>query len=337
LDWEYPTFRGGRPEDKANFALLCQEMRAEFDSRGWLLTAAVSAGRDTIVDAYDVPSISRSLHYIFIMAYDYHGGWETFTHHQSPMDKIDLDTGNGTWLNVKASVDLWIEMGASPTQLALGMGTYGRGWLLLDPADNGFYANASGLIPAGPYTREPGIWGFNEIVEKQATQTGWRVVRDPDVVGPYAVRDREWIGYDDVESINVRVQYIKDKGLAGGMFWSIETDDFHGTYSTEPFPLLKTARRGLSGSIPTPGPTTTPDPNQTTTLRTTTLSNGECKQAGVIRDPSNCRQYFTCVPNGSGGYDALLGVCPEGTIFDPSIVACNWYADVPNAPELCNE
>jgi len=43
------------------------------------------------------------------------------------------------------------------------MGSYGRGWLLDDSTDNGFYAPASQLIPAGPYTREPGIMGYNEV------------------------------------------------------------------------------------------------------------------------------------------------------------------------------
>jgi len=34
-------------------------MRVEFDKRGWLLTAAVSAGSPTVEEAYDVPAISK--------------------------------------------------------------------------------------------------------------------------------------------------------------------------------------------------------------------------------------------------------------------------------------
>lgn len=43
------------------------------------------------------------------------------------------------------------------------MGSYGRGFTLNDPAINGFYAKANQPIPAGPYTREAGIWGYNEV------------------------------------------------------------------------------------------------------------------------------------------------------------------------------
>jgi len=318
---------------------LCAEMREVFDQRGWLLTAAVSAGEPTIEDAYDVPSISRSLHYIFIMTYDFHGGWEDFTHHNAPQGTIPQDPANATYLTVERAVDFWIEKGAPLNKLVLGMGAYGRGWQLSDANNNGFYAPTAGLITAGPYTREPGIWGYNEIIEKQAQETGWNVVRNAAIVGPYAHRGNQWIGYDDVQSIGVRVQYLMQKGLAGGMFWSIETDDFHGLHSSEAFPLIKTARRALSGTIPTPGPTTTPttpDPGAPTTTRPTPPPDGLCREAGIIRDPTNCERYITCVPNGGGGFDAVYTTCPTGTIFDPAMGFCNWRDDVPNAPELCN-
>jgi chitinase len=99
--------------------------------------------------------------------------------------------------------------GAPANKLVLGMGSYGRGWLLDDQAINGFYAPANALIDAGPYTREPGIWGYNEVLEKVKGEEGWNVVRDPDVVGPYAVKGRQWIGYDDEISIGERVSRIE--------------------------------------------------------------------------------------------------------------------------------
>ena len=43
------------------------------------------------------------------------------------------------------------------------MGLYGRGFTLASVAQNGFYANAPQPITAGPYTRESGTWGYNEV------------------------------------------------------------------------------------------------------------------------------------------------------------------------------
>lgn len=56
---EYPAARGGKPEDKENFAALTRELRQAFNPHGYLLTAAVSAGKWFIDPGYDVPEVSR--------------------------------------------------------------------------------------------------------------------------------------------------------------------------------------------------------------------------------------------------------------------------------------
>ena len=61
------------PEDKVNFARLLTEMRPVFDEHGLLITAAVSAGKNTVDKAYDVPTMSETLDFINIMSYDFHG------------------------------------------------------------------------------------------------------------------------------------------------------------------------------------------------------------------------------------------------------------------------
>jgi len=58
LDWEYPTDRGGAPEDKVNFSLLVEELRALFAPAGLLLSAAVSANVANAPNYYDIPRIA---------------------------------------------------------------------------------------------------------------------------------------------------------------------------------------------------------------------------------------------------------------------------------------
>ena len=105
------------------------------------------------------------------------------------------------------------------------MPLYGRGFTLSDPNDNGFYAAAPQPIDAGPYTGTAGFWGYNEvciqidltlinhilcfimlqILEKFARDEGWTIVRDPVYMVPYAYRGRQWIGYDDEQSLALKV------------------------------------------------------------------------------------------------------------------------------------
>ena len=75
----------GPPSDKQNFVALVRELSDEFKLKGLLLTAAVSPNKKVIDAAYDVPALNKYLDYIYVMAYDYYGGWDPKTGHNSPL------------------------------------------------------------------------------------------------------------------------------------------------------------------------------------------------------------------------------------------------------------
>ncbi|GIY64864.1 probable chitinase 2 [Caerostris extrusa] len=125
MDWEYPATRGGKPEDKQNFVALLRELKAEFQKYNLLLTAAVSAGKHTIDEAYDIPQVSqtcmlifaisvlnRYLDFVNVMCYDYHGGWESFTGHNAPLYARPDDNKENQMLNLNYSINYWISKGA---------------------------------------------------------------------------------------------------------------------------------------------------------------------------------------------------------------------------------
>ena len=68
--------RGGIAADKTNFISLCRDLRAAFEKKNYLLTAAIGAAASTIDVSYDVPLMHKYLDFVHIMAYDYHGKWD---------------------------------------------------------------------------------------------------------------------------------------------------------------------------------------------------------------------------------------------------------------------
>jgi hypothetical protein len=53
-----------------------------------------SAGKANIDDGYEVAQIARSLDFINVMTYDFHGAWEQTTGHNSPLTSSQDDTAN---------------------------------------------------------------------------------------------------------------------------------------------------------------------------------------------------------------------------------------------------
>ncbi|CAL4062917.1 unnamed protein product, partial [Meganyctiphanes norvegica] len=247
LDWEYPANRGGVPEDKENFVTLVKELRQEFDKHDWLLTAALGAGKSTIESAYNVKELARYVDYIHVMAYDYHGKWDGKTGHNAPLYPRDDETEAEKTLNVEYTINYYLQLGCPPEKLVMGLGLYGRTFLLQDKANQQFGSASQPTAFAGPYTREDGFLGYNEICEKQKTEAGlWKVVWQKAHQAPYMFMENMWVSYDDDNSLHLKTAFAQKKGLAGVMVWSIDTDDFKGTCFNQKFPLLRAINKALA-------------------------------------------------------------------------------------------
>lgn len=245
VDWEYPTLNGGSPDDKQNFVSLLSELKTALEQHGLLLSVVLAAGKPNIDAAYDIPGIAQYVDFMSIMAYDYHGSWEPYTGLNAPLYPSLRETGGNLTLNFDWTVMYYLELGAPPSKLNVGLATYGRSFELSDPQQHGCYAPSRGPGAAGPYTQQAGSLGYNEICLNFGT---WTRVYDSSYRAPYAYLNNQWVGYDDVQSITAKCQYINSANLGGAMLWSLETDDFRGRCDEQAYPLLTTINEQLRGS-----------------------------------------------------------------------------------------
>ncbi|XP_043581613.1 chitinase-3-like protein 1 [Bombus pyrosoma] len=341
FDWEYPNQRGGKPADKENYIALLKELREEFDKHGYILSVAVAAAEVSASKSYLISQVSQYPHIINLMAYDLNGSWNNFAAINAPLYPSSEESGEQAKLNVNSSVQYWLAQGAPADKLILGVPAYGRSFTLSSSAYNTIGSPTIGPGRAGPYTQESGMLGYNEICEY--IKQGWTVQREPEQRVPYAFKDNQWVGYDDVISLEEKAKYVMSKGLGGMMMWSVETDDFHGTCGDK-YPLLHSINRVLRGYIPPPSPTSTPTrlpkpdsstvtrplpTSSTTALPSSTPSDSICTQEGFVRDPKDCSIFYYC----QQAYNKYLinrFHCPSGLVFDTSFNGCNYRYNVPD-------
>nr|WNT43924.1 chitinase 2 [Monochamus alternatus] len=250
LDWEYPKCwqvdcNKGPDSDKQNFAALVRELSAAFKPKGLLLSSAVSPSKAVIDAGYDVPVLSKYFDWIAVMTYDFHGHWDKQTGHVAPLYYYPGDLYD--YFNANFSINYWIEKGAPPKKLVMGMPLYGQSFSLADSGKRGLNEKSYGPGEAGDFTRAGGFLAFYEICER-VKKKGWTVTRDPEGrIGPYAYMGNQWVSYDDISEIKRKSRLVKELGLGGGMIWALDLDDFRDRCGCGRHPLLKTMNKELRG------------------------------------------------------------------------------------------
>lgn len=249
ISWIYPDVK-----DNSLFIVLIHELAEAFQQDSvksskerLLLTAGVSAGRQIIDNSYQIKKLAKELDFINLLSFDFHGSWEKplVTGHNSPLRKGQLDRGTTSYYNVEYAVGYWLNKGMPAEKVVMGIPTYGRSFTLAS-AETAVGAPASGPGAAGPITESSGFLAYYEICQ---FLQGAKIVRLQDQQVPYAVKGNQWVGYDDVESVESKVQFLKSLNLAGAMIWSIDMDDFTGkSCSQGPYPLVQAIKRSL-GSL----------------------------------------------------------------------------------------
>jgi chitinase len=227
VDWEYPVSGGlfqGTAADKENYTQLLEKFRTVLnteeikDGQDYYLSIAAPAG-PTIISNLEVGKLGGILDWMNLMSYDFHGSWDPITGHNAPMSVGPKDTASA--FSITDAVNTYLNGGFPANKLVLGVAFYGRGWDNVASTAGGLYQSGAG---ASVGTWEKGVFDYTDIRNNYlpTMQRYW----DADAQVPYlydAVR-KLWISYDDPQSIKIKADFIKAKGLGGAMVWEITGD-----------------------------------------------------------------------------------------------------------------
>lgn len=251
IDWEWPGSAGDtdtvyRPEDKKNFTALVHEFRTQLDAyatsqkpqksltdrkarqKHYELSAFVPTAPAKIDAGFDVRRIIRDFDFVNLQGYDFHVSGETTTAQQSALyAKGDF--------SVDQTVRDWIRRGAPARKLVVGMPFYGQGWTGVTGGGDGLGQPATAPAPA---TYAAGYEDYKAL-KKLADSGQYTVHRDTRNGHAWLFDGTTLWTYDDPQVLRAKTSYIRDRGLGGAMFWSLDGDTDDGE-------LMSAVDRGLN-------------------------------------------------------------------------------------------
>lgn len=215
LDWEYPAIAGYpnhrfAPEDKPNFTELVKELRAQLGKKA-TITFAAGGFKKFAEEAINWSDVMPYVDYVNLMTYDLVSGYATVTGHHTALYSTTKQ---------KESADNCIQyllsLGVPAKKLIMGAAFYARTWEGVLEDNNGLYQNG----------KFKSFIGYNEFPNRISEKNGYKFYWDSEAQAPYAYNaiEKSYATFDDKQSIEAKIKYVKKNKLGGIMFWQLGHD-----------------------------------------------------------------------------------------------------------------
>lgn len=249
LDWEHPALPGMpyntvSKHDQHNYTALLAEFRKQFDElskkdgRRYYLSAAINSSEKNVLHT-EPAKYARSLDWINVMSYDFHGAWDKNgpTGFQSNLyaDPADPDPEHAS---VDGGMQRLIKAGVPAQKLVMGIPYYARGWNGVAALNHGLYQKATGPAPNLAVGTGDGIEEGSDSYARIAAQKSSKFYH-PVTKQMWTYDQGVFWTYDDPVVIREKIRYARQYKLGGLMSWSLDQDDAAFTLSTTMLELQK--------------------------------------------------------------------------------------------------
>ena len=242
IDWEYPTYaakdgeyiNGADPSDWYNFITLLKEMREAMPDK-ILSYAASASGKYT-----DNVNALQYVDYINVMTYDLGNP----PYHNSPLYRSSI-ANNRTCQEVIDDI-FHGQQGIPYQMMNFGIPFYGHG--------DGYKLTTGNAYPASvTYADLEDIFFNGTCGGMNVAGNNYRVWDDVAKV-PYLADalGKMYASYEDIESINAKVDFLKSRNMLGAMIWEYREDNKEGT-------LRHAVKHAMDGHPDAPGKYERPD------------------------------------------------------------------------------
>ncbi|KAJ5799652.1 CAZyme family GH18 [Penicillium psychrosexuale] len=214
IDWEYPK----DDTEAEHLVLLLRKCREVLDreagpDRRFYLSIACPAGPSNY-EKLRFRDMTPVLDFYNLMAYDFAGSWDSNAGHQANIVPSASNPAS-TPFSINNALDYYINVGGvPPSNIVMGMPLYGRAFENTD----GPGAPFSGV---GEGSWENGVWDYKALprpgAEKQFDQ-------ESGASFCYDAGARKMVTYDTPYMAQIKANYIRERGLGGGMWWESSGD-----------------------------------------------------------------------------------------------------------------
>ncbi|CAE7031890.1 hypothetical protein PTNB73_05160 [Pyrenophora teres f. teres] len=318
IHWEWPG-----ASDTQNQVDLIHELRQALGSTFGI--SIVLPAQEEYLKHMNPGAMQDDVNWFTVLTYDLHGSWDSSSQGIKPhTDLAEIDS----------TLDLLWSHKIDPTKVLMGVANYGRGYTVADTSCNYYGCQFTGASKPGDCTKSGGFLSACEINRI----IGAKNLKPHIIAGGAGVKeiswDDQWVGYDDQETLGLKLDLANRHCLGGTALWAIDFDHCDGGNGGAPqqpgIPVAPGPSASDSPAYPAPIPSGAP-------LHTSSAQNSTPPLSASPSSPQSSSAVSSDVspsnPSSVHGSPVPSSIQGQSSVADPSPMPSSEGSALPSSQD----